>query len=274
MVTKSRKSPKTNENEFSILIGRTESIYLEYYVNSAKFMCGGSLLSVETVLTAGHCCADAISITAYSGFIRNNRNYDQTSNAIIPPKLHPNFTSYTLESDLCIIQLEKPFKLTKRTKLVTLSPKKMLHEMMENENESKLYELQLMGYGVNKQDDGGEYLVDDSLGFQCTNSYLRTQKKCLEEINDSTERSKYSVKTMFCHYNPENNRTKGSCEGDSGSPIIYGNTQVGLISWGPNEEVCTKRMEVAARLDVYYDWIQQNGIKKRLRGFRSGLNHT
>merc|ERR1711950_102926 len=75
-----------------------------------SLMCGGSLVKENMVVTAGHCC-DGQSASRLGVRVGNHHLYednpDQADIAVKTVMLHESYDSFTVENDICILELEE-----------------------------------------------------------------------------------------------------------------------------------------------------------------------
>merc|ERR1719369_1132690 len=75
-----------------------------------SLMCGGSLVGRDMVVTAGHCC-DGQSASRLGVRVGNHHLYsddpDQKDIAVSRVILHESYDSFTVENDICILDLEE-----------------------------------------------------------------------------------------------------------------------------------------------------------------------
>merc|ERR1719361_2677275 len=75
-----------------------------------SLMCGGSLVAPDRVITAGHCC-DGQSASRLGVRVGNHHLYeddpDQKDIAVSRVVLHESYDSWTVENDICMLELEE-----------------------------------------------------------------------------------------------------------------------------------------------------------------------
>merc|ERR1719481_269526 len=80
-----------------------------------SLVCGGSLIAADKVVTAGHCC-DGQSASRLGVRVGNHHLYsddpDQKDIAVSRVNLHPQYDSWTISNDICILDLEESADLS------------------------------------------------------------------------------------------------------------------------------------------------------------------
>ncbi|KAL1494976.1 hypothetical protein ABEB36_010474 [Hypothenemus hampei] len=212
------------------------------------FVCGGTIIAPNWILTAGHCIdEDSLGQSGnYTIVYGTNQLHTCLSpdndSYTVPVKTqyrHPNF-EFIREipsNDLGLLELERNISLYELAQPVKLTE--------ENEDVLENISGNITGWGLT---DSG-ILIAESL--QKIRLPVISNSDCLAKIDVSFPRV-YNETQCFCT-DEENN---GQCNGDSGGPFVSNGVQYGVISW--SLKPCGKYPGVFVRIALpeYRQWIK------------------
>ncbi|XP_051170630.1 uncharacterized protein LOC127287635 [Leptopilina boulardi] len=122
---------------------------------------------------------------------------------------HPNYVYHTPEFDIALVEMFETFIFTSTLHAVTLPQSNMISDGAR---------VVISGWGQNGNTPGA------SINLNILNSKIFNHASC--------EKYYPNLKTNFCTFTKYG---EGTCPGDSGSPVVMGNYQVGLVSSGMEE---------------------------------------
>ncbi|GJQ79388.1 hypothetical protein Trydic_g16247 [Trypoxylus dichotomus] len=204
--------------------------------------CGGSLLSKNLVLTAGHCCDYEGYFQVWTG-LTQARTYAQTS-YVSKRFIHPNYTTDPLSTDLCVLQLSTDIAENDYTKYVPIVNISVFKAW--NDNKDCLTSV-AMGFGYQGVKYENDTPKDPNAPYnpvmQCVELSIITPEICDLGMDDS----------MFCAIDPLS-EGRDPCQGDSGGPLICKNVQIGIISAGFGCGI-EGYASIYTRVDLFRDYL-------------------
>ncbi|XP_069688740.1 brachyurin-like isoform X1 [Periplaneta americana] len=200
--------------------------------------CGGSIISNDWLLTAGHCIGGTYEVTLGANNINNPESEAvifRTSSSI----RHEGYNSDTLANDIGLVKMS----VTYSTYISPIS----LPPRSDQGNTFAGQSVRVSGWGINS--DSATQLTEN---LQYVDLTVITNQEC---------NSVYGVITsgMICVSTPGG---KSTCSGDSGGPLIHsqngGYVQVGVVSFSAASGCEAGLPAGFTRVTSYLDWIQTN----------------
>ncbi|XP_037032523.1 trypsin 3A1-like [Bradysia coprophila] len=196
--------------------------YIQYNKKSSYSFCGGTIVNQMFILTAAHC-----AYTEVRGGLRKNNasqyvvrigssNRSQGGSVYKVAKVipHPSYEPVDMPHDVALLKLTKKITYNKRTV-------KNVHLDRNNGAYKAGEKVSSMGWGENPENPKTLNIYKVSLKIVDT-------AQCARSYRDSATGYK---KHKICALGPKP-KNGDVCEGDSGGPLLHGNQQIGVVSYG------------------------------------------
>ncbi|XP_068632247.1 transmembrane protease serine 9-like [Battus philenor] len=220
-----------------------------------NFLCGGSLVSRNMILTAAHCINAVFSGGSLSNSLRatvgtNRWNSGGTHYNIQRNITHPNYVQATIKNDIGLLRTSSNVVLNNNVATVALN-------------------YNFIGGNVDVVVTGwGRVRHNGALSAEL----LRLNKQTVEGSRCVTEvarrASQLNIRAPAVEPHIElctfHSAGRGTCNGDSGGPLLTtsNNQQVGIVSWGLP---CAQGApDMFVRVSAYRSWLSQHLTKLHL----------
>ncbi|KAJ3649451.1 hypothetical protein Zmor_021192 [Zophobas morio] len=160
------------------------------------WFCGGSIISEEWILTAGHCVDGAESAEVVIGSTDIDAGETVTASQFI---LHEDYDGDLIANDIGLIKLDKPLTLSGNIAAVNLASEELNADV----------DVTVSGWGLTSDDS---LFISQYLNF--VELVTITNEKCGETYGQDLIRPE-----MVCATSPVS-QVKSTCSGDSGGPVV------------------------------------------------------
>uniref|UniRef100_A0A8C2B6M6 Peptidase S1 domain-containing protein n=1 Tax=Cyprinus carpio TaxID=7962 RepID=A0A8C2B6M6_CYPCA len=197
-------------------------------------ICGGFLISDRFVMTAAHCPKDSSVVTVVLGaHDLQKKNENSVRFTVESYHQHPNYTNKSFHNDILLLKLEKNVQLNDNIKWISIPA--------EGSDIEAGSVCSIAGWGrLATKGKRSDHLME-------------TDVKVMNNMECESKWGKkyFSTSQMMCVHGDG-----GSCNRDSGGPLVCGDTAVGVTSFG-DPKICNsrERPEVYIKISPYIEWI-------------------
>ncbi|XP_017048425.1 brachyurin [Drosophila ficusphila] len=208
--------------------------------------CGGSLITLQFVVTAAHCLTDAIAARIYTGATRFADATDSAEVLLVTYRdfiVHPGYLGFGGYNDLALIRLPKKVITSDRVQPIELAGEFMNQHFLSGKV------VTLSGWGSLGDSKG----IQNRL-LQYLDEEVIDQERCLCQYLPGLVSQRRHICT-------DGSNGKGACNGDSGGPLTFhfrnASYLIGVTSFGSIEGCEVGAPTVYARITAYLPWIRQ-----------------
>ncbi|XP_071450123.1 brachyurin-like [Hetaerina americana] len=209
----------------------------------AGYFCGGSLISNNYVVTAGHCGVLGDSFTINLGSISPDKS--ESTRLVVrstEPHVHEEYDPNTLYGDICLLKLSQSIEFNENIAAIALPSFSSDPPMYEN--------TQVIASGWGKTSDGAGSI---SSTLQYTPLTTITNDECAQFYGDTISISQICAR---------GDNYQSTCNGDSGGPLAAQDSGapllIGVISFVSGNGCESGYPSGYTRVTTFRQWISNN----------------
>ncbi|XP_046400541.1 brachyurin-like [Ischnura elegans] len=209
----------------------------------AGYFCGGSIISADYILTAGHCGVLGNSFTISLGVVNINR--EASTRLVVrstEPHVHEKYDPNSLYADLCLLKLQNSINYNDNIAPISLPPFSSNPPSYENT------QVIASGWGKTSDNAGG---VSPTL--QYTPLTTISNDECAQFYGDLISESQICAK---------GDNSQSTCNGDSGGPLAAQDSGspllIGVISFVSGAGCESGYPSGYTRVTTFRQWLTDN----------------
>ncbi|KAH8302586.1 hypothetical protein KR044_008463, partial [Drosophila immigrans] len=227
--------------------------------NGTLRQCGGSLITLQFVLTAGHCLTDATSATIYLGATTYaNATAAEATFELQPDSfiVYPEYLGFGGYHDLALMRLPTEVRASERVQPIALARPFMQQSLLQGQL------VTTSGWGATSDALNTSRTPDEVGVLQYASVKVLEQQRCICRFLPGLVNDKRHICT-------DGEGGRGACQGDSGGPLVFRwrnvSYLIGLTSFGSAMGCEVDAPTVYTRITAYLEWIMEEaGIESTI----------
>ncbi|XP_034109741.1 brachyurin [Drosophila albomicans] len=218
--------------------------------NGSLRQCGGALITLQFVLTAGHCLTNAaggklfLGATTYANATAAEATFEMSRRNF---NVYPDYLGFGGYHDLALIRLPHEVTPSERVQPIALARQFMQQPLLQGQL------VITSGWGATTDELNATARTPDQVdGLQYASVKVLEQQRCICLFLPGLVNARRHICT-------DGEGGRGACQGDSGGPLVYRwhnvSYLIGITSFGSANGCEVDAPTVYTRITAYLEWI-------------------